>query len=579
MARTNYEVASAFDELADLMQISGADRFRILAYRRAADALRGLARDACALSDQDLIRVRGIGRTILAKIRELGKTGTMGVLEDLRAAYPAGAVEMARLPGLGPKRAVLLARELGVATFQELEDAIRAGRLQGIKGMGPKTAENLLRALATYTGERERIFLAQALKVAEEMLQGLQAVPGVVRASYAGSLRRMRETIGDIDLLAASRDPMAVMDAFASLRGVDRVLARGPTKATVLTRGGLQVDLRVVAPDEYGSALQYFTGSQAHNIKVREHAVRIGLKLSEYGLFRVKGVESGEPERVAGRTEEEVYEALGMQVPPPTMREDRGEVEMALRGELARPVELGDLLGDLHSHSTYSDGKAPLRQMALAAASRGHRYFAITDHGRNLHLKSLSIEDIARQATEVEEINESLAGRLVLLHGVELNIGPEGELDYPDEILARFDVVVASVHHQLGMDRAGMTRRVLRVIENRHVHILGHPTGRMLGRRPGSDLDLEAVCEAAAAHGVAMEINASPRRLDLKDDHIFLAREYGCLFAISTDAHSPAELDRLHFGISNAQRGWVTKREVVNALPLDDLRRFLARKR
>ncbi|MGH2733503.1 MAG: DNA polymerase/3'-5' exonuclease PolX [Actinomycetota bacterium] len=577
MARTNYEVASAFDELADLMQISGADRFRTLAYRRAADALRGLARDVGALSDQDLIRVRGIGKTILAKVRELGETGTMGVLEDLRAAYPAGAVEMARLPGLGPKRAVLLARELGVTTLEELGEAIRAGRLRGIKGMGAKTEENLLRTLATYAGERERIFLARALKVAEEMLDGLRAVPGVVRASYAGSLRRMRETIGDIDLLAASQGPEAVMDAFAKLPNVDRVLARGPTKATVLTGGGLQVDLRVVAPDEYGSALQYFTGSQAHNIKVREHAVRMGLKLSEYGLFRVKGVGGDEPDRIASRTEEEVYGALGMQVPPPTMREDRGEVELALRGELPTPVEPEDLLGDLQAHSTYSDGKVSLRRMALAAASRGHRYFAITDHGRNLHLRSLSIEDIARQGREVKEINESLAGRMELLHGVELNIGPEGELDYPDEVLTRFDVVVASVHHQLGMDRAGMTRRILRAIENPHVHILGHPTGRILGRRPASELDLEAVCEAAAAHGVALEINASPRRLDLKDDHIFLAREYGCLFAISTDAHSPAELDYLRFGICSAQRGWVTRREVINALPLEELRRFLAK--
>ncbi|MEA2591081.1 MAG: polymerase, partial [Actinomycetota bacterium] len=452
-----------------------------------------------------------------------------------------------------------------------LEVALKAGRLRDLKGFGAKSEENLLRALASHSREERRILLGDALVVAEEMLEGLRTIPGVERASYAGSLRRMRDTIGDLDLLAAAFNPREVVEAFAGLPNVGRVLGAGPTKCSVLTRNGLQVDLRVVAPEEFGSALQYFTGSKAHNVKVREHAVRSGLKLSEYGLFRAG-------ERIAGSTEEEVYGALGMQTPPAPMREDRGEVELALRGSLPSLVSVGDLRGDLQSHSVYSDGRRTIREMALAAAPKGYEYFAITDHGRNLSIvRNLSLEDIERQRAEIKELNEELAGRIVVLHGLEANIGMEGELDYADEVLAGFDVVVASLHHQLRGEREVMTRRVLRAIENPHVHILGHPTGRMMPRRPGSDLDMEAVCRAALAHGVALEINANPRRLDLKDDHAFLARQMGCLFAISTDAHSPRELDLMRFGVATAQRGWVEAKDVVNTWPLEKLRRFLAK--
>jgi len=498
----------------------------------------------------------------------------MQVLEDLRAKYPTGVLEMTRVSGLGPKKAVALHAALGVETLEELEEALRAGRLRDVKGFGARTEENLLRALERHRmqgGEERRILLGEALAVAEEMLEGVRTLPGIERASYAGSLRRMRDTIGDLDLLVSSARPQEAVEAFGALPNVGRVLGRGPTKTGVLTRSGLQIDLRVVAPAEFGSALQYFTGSKAHNVKVREHAVRMGLKLSEYGLFRAG-------ERIAGATEEEVYEALGMQTPPAPMREDRGEVELALRGALPALVELADLRGDLQSHSVYSDGRRTIREMALAAAAKGYEYFAVTDHGRNLPVvRNLSLDDIVRQRVEIKALNEELAGRIVVLHGLEANIGMEGELDYPDEIMAGFDIVVASLHHQLRGDRAAMTRRVLRAIEHPHVHVLGHPTGRMLPRRPASDLDMEAVCRAALAHGVALEINANPRRLDLKDDHAFLAREMGCLFAISTDAHSPRELDLMRFGVATAQRGWVESRDVVNTWLLDKLRRFLAK--
>ena len=528
MARTNFEVAAALHEMADLLEVSEGDRFRVLAYRRAGDAVRGLGRDVATMSDQELAAVHGLGRATAGKVRELLSTGSILALQELRDRFPPGVLEMTRLAGLGPKKALALHEALGVRSLEELEEAMRAGRLRELRGFGARSEENL---------------------------------------------RRMRDTIGDLDLLAATTSPGSVIEAFGSLPNVGRVGARGPTKCSVVTRNGLQVDLRVVAPDEYGAALQYFTGSKAHNVKVREHAVRMGLKLSEYGLFR-----TGSGERIASATEEEVYAALGMQTPPPTMREDRGEVELALRGALPGLVEVGDLVGDLQSHSTYSDGRRTVREMALAAAERGYRYFAITDHGRNLAVtRSLSLDDIARQAAEVRALNEELAGRIVVLHGLEANIGMEGELDYPDEILAGFDVVVASLHHQLGGEREAMTRRVLRAIEHPHVHILGHPTGRMLPRRPASDLDMEAVCKAAMAHGVALEINANPRRLDLKDDHAFLARQLGCTFAISTDAHSPRELGLMRFGVATAQRGWIEPSRVVNTWPLEALRRFLAK--
>lgn len=568
---TNAEVAAALHELADLLELDGADRFRPLAYRRAGDAVRALGRDVAVLALADLTAVHGIGKATAGKIRELVDTGAIGALEELRQRFPAGALEMTRLPGLGPKKAMALIEALDVHNLEELKAAIQAGRLADLPGFGAKTGENLLRALARYRPEEHRVSLPEALAAAEELLSLVRELPGVSRAAYAGSLRRMRETIGDLDLLAATTAPEEVARAFTALPGVERVIGQGPTKASVVTRNGLQVDLRAVAREEFGSALQYFTGSKAHNVKVREHAVRAGLKLSEYGLFRGA-------ERIAGATEEEVYTALGMQTPPPTMRENRGEVEAALQGSLPEVVQLGDLRGDLQTHSTYSDGRRPLREMVLAAAAKGYEYYAVTDHGQRLAVvRSLSLADIDRQAAEIAGLNQELAGRMVVLHGLEANIGLEGELDYPDDVLARFDVVVASLHHQLGGERAVMTRRVLTALANPHVHIWGHPTGRMLPRRPASDLDMEAALTAAVSHEVAVEINASPRRLDLKDDHAFLARELGCRFTISTDAHSIRELDNMFLGVATAQRGWVRPGSVVNTWPLADLRRFLAK--
>ncbi|MGH2809755.1 MAG: PHP domain-containing protein, partial [Actinomycetota bacterium] len=514
MPRANLEVAAAFRELADLEEMTGADRFRVLAYRRLADSVAGTAIDISKLSQPELLKLRGIGRGTVGKVQEILETGAMAHLEQLRAQFPPGVKELTRLGGIGPKKAVLICRELGVTGIADLKEAAEAGRLREIPGLGEKTEQNILAAISRYSVTEHRILVSEALRIAEEIVDLLNGEPAVEEAAYAGSLRRMKETIGDLDILVASARPTEVVEAFASLPRVARVSARGSTKCSVVTDDGVEVDLRVVAPDEFEAAMQYFTGSQEHNVRVREHAVKLGFKLSEYGLFRVRenGTPvAGDPVKVAGTTEDEVYGGLGMQTPPPTLRENRGEVEAAMAGRLPELVEVSDMRGDLQSHSNYSDGRATMEQMALAAAGRGYEYYAVTDHGRDLRLKSLSLDDIDRQAAEVRELNQKLKGKITILHGCELNIGPEGELDYPDEVLARFDILVASVHHAMKDDSEKMTRRVLRAVEHPLVNILGHPTGRRIGRREAFEFDIPLVAKAAAANNVALEINSNPQ--------------------------------------------------------------------
>lgn len=570
MPRANDEVAAAFAELADLMELSGGNKFRILANRRVSETVENLSSDLENMSEKDLTELRGIGKGTAYKIVEFLKTGTMEQLEELRAVVPGGVREMTALPGVGPKKAMLLHTELGVSTLEELRDAITSGRLRDVKGMGPKTEESLLRSLRRRRApEERRVLLEPALVTAEEILAELESAKVAERLSYAGSLRRMRETIGDIDLLAAGGDPEKIMDAFTELDGVVRVAARGTTKSTVITRSGLQVDLRVVAPDEWGAALQYFTGSKDHNVKVREHAVKLGFKLSEYGLFRVKG-----GERVAAATEEEIYEALGMQTPVPTIREDRGEVELALRGELPDPLDVRDVRGELHTHSTYSDGVASVDEMADAAAARGYRYFAITDHGDPRWRMATNLE---RQQEEVAALNRRFDGKLTVLHGVEMSIRGDGSFALDDEVLSRFDLVIASVHDALSQDASTMTRRLLRALEHPAVNILGHPTGRRIGKRPPISFDLDEVFQAAAKSKVALEISGHPERLDLRDEHVRHARKHACLFTVNTDSHRPEGLKRMRFGVATAQRGWAQKEEVVNTWPLSKLRRFLSK--
>jgi DNA polymerase (family X) len=566
MPRVNDEVAQAFEELADLLMIAGGDRFKILAYRRVAEEIRAQARDISTMDDKELAGLRGVGKATSSKIREVLKTGTMAKLEEARAAVPSGIREMTALPGLGPKTALLLHTELGVASLAELDQAIKEQKLRTIKGLGRKTEENLTAALKRFKGRDERVPVDVALKVAEDLLEQLRSSDLVTEAAYCGSLRRGRETIGDLDLLATGSDPAAIMKLFTTLPGLSGVAVSGSTKSSVRTKEGLQVDLRVVAADEFGAAMQYFTGSKEHNVRVREIAVKQGYKLSEYGLFRVS-----DNARVAGATEEEIYGALGLQTPPAPMRENRGEIELALKGEIPELVRLDDIRGDLHMHTRYSDGSTTVREMVKTAMGLGRKYIAITDH-LDAWVKSHSPDTVRLQAEEIAKANEEFGDRITVLQGVEVDIGPEGTLALPDSILDRLDLVIASIHRRYGLDSEAMTRRVVKAMQHPKVNIFGHPTGRWLGQREAAEFDLEQVFAAARDNRVAMEINSNPARLDLKDDHARLAREFGLKFSINTDSHNPGHLGRMRLGVGMAQRGWVTAPEVINTLPVDQLR-------
>ncbi len=570
---TNPDVASALHEIADLLEIKGETRFRITAYRRGAEAVDGSSRDVCDLNEQELQAIAGIGKGVAARVKEFCATGKMKSLEDLRAQVPIGLREMTRVPGLGPKRAMELYRAIGVSNLEELKEAAESKRISEVKGFGTKVEQQILEAIERGVSVEERTLIAQAYPMAGELVEVLRGHPAIEHVAFAGSLRRYRETIGDIDILVATDAAQEVIDFFNNLHGIARLKVEGTTKVSVETTRGMQMDLRVVEPDAWGAALQYFTGSQAHNVKVRERAVRMGFKLSEYGLFRVK-----DDVRIASHTEEEVYEALGMQWIPPTMREDKGEVEAAVAGELPDVVQLDQMKGDLQSHTTYSDGKLSVMEMALAAAAKGYEYYATTDHGPRLtYMKNLGADEIAAQREEVAAADREIPG-LRVLHGVELNIGADGSVDYPDEVLASFDICVASIHSSFRLSKAEQTKRLLRAIENPHVHVIGHPSGRRLDRREGIDFDVAAVAKAAVKHRVALEVNAHPWRLDLRDDHVRWAREQDANFVISTDAHSAGELENMHFGVATAQRGWAQADMVINTWPLDRLLAFLTKK-
>ena len=508
--------------------------------------------------------IPSIGAHLARKIVEFRDTGSVEELDELRARVPAGLRSLLGVPGLGPKRAHQVYDELGVTSVGELLDALHDRRLQHLHGWGKRSEENLAQAGGA------RIQLAVALELADELLAVLSAVPQVRKATYAGSLRLMCATVGDIDLLIASEDPEPVMDAFCTMPLVARTLVHGDTKSSIVTTKGVQVDLRVIEPPVWGAALVYFTGSKAHNIPVRELAVAAGKKLSEYGLF-----DTDTGGLIVAETEEEVYAALGLPWFPPTIREDTGEIEAALEGALAELVELRDIRGDLHTHTDLTDGVASLEEMVAAAKARGYRYCAITDHAPLLHMQRMTSGKALDQRNRIRDLEHT--ARIALLHGTELNIQPDGSLDWDDEFLAGFDIVVASVHSAFRQSRQDMTARLLRAIEHPHVNVIGHPTGRTIGHRPPIDVDLDEVFRAAARTGTALEINAFPDRLDLGDDLIRQARHAGVRFAISTDAHAVPHLDYMRFGVATAQRGWAEPADVINTWPLTKLRRFLTK--
>ena len=573
MPKTNEELEELFSEWADLIRISGGDPFRARSYEKAAAALGAYPKDVANLDAKALQAIPTIGKSMATRIREYAEKGTMHELEELRELVPPGVRELTRIPGLGPKKAVLLNQELGISTLDELVDAIAAHKLANIKGLGAKTEENLKRGIEQFQQYGDRVRLDVGLSLAEELVEGLKACKSIQEVTYCGSLRRMCETIGDLDILAASNDAEAVMNAFDELPMVGRTIARGDTKMTVITLKGVQVDLRVVPHDAWGAALIYFTGSKAHNIKIREMAVKRGWKLSEYGLFSVKT-----NKKMAAKTEEIVYAKLGLPWIPPTLREDAGEVEAALKGELPALIELSDINGDLHTHTNLTDGQATLEDMIATAAARGYGYYAVTDHAENLYMTGMSREKVLVQRAKLADIQKKYP-KMTLLHGTELNIDQHGEVDYDPEFLSAFDITVASVHSYFNLDRDEMTKRIITAMENPNVHIIGHPTGRKIGSRAPYEFDAEAVFAAAARTGTAIEVNSYPDRLDLRDEHVRWAIGAGATVSIDTDSHAVGHLAGIRYGVATAQRGWAQKADVLNAKPLKQLLAFIARKR
>ena len=573
MPRANDAVEAVLLEYAELLSILKEDPFKPRAYEKAARAVGGYHADIDGFDLTGILEIPNVGKSIGEKIEEFLHSGTIATLDELRDQIPAGVRQLLTIPGLGPKKAMQLYSHLHISSVDELLQALDEGRLAGLKGFGARTEENIRRGIERLQGSGGRVLLSAAMEAAETVLERLRELSAVRRAAYAGSLRRMVETIGDVDLLVASEDPGPVMEAFTGYGFVDRILATGDTKSSIVTREGLQVDLRVVPPEVWGAAMIYFTGSKTHNIRIREMAVRKGLKLSEYGLFRAK---SGR--LIVAETEEEVYERLGLPWITPTLREDRGEVEAALAGELPQVIELRQIRGDLHTHTNLTDGMATLERMLAAAGGHRYAYYAVTDHAPNLWMQRMTDEKMLAQRAQLRKLQDRYP-KMTLLHGTELNIDAEGEVDWSAEFLDGFDVTVASVHTLFTQPREVMTRRLIRAMENRHVNVIGHLSARLIGKREPIDFDEEAVFAAAARTGTALEINGYPDRLDLRDEHVLWARRHGVKFAVDTDSHAVGHLDVMQFGVGTAQRGWLTKDDVINAWPLAKLRRFLRKGR
>ena len=566
----NHQVAEIFLSMADILDVLGANYHRVMAYRRAAETIATLGRPLEEIwREGDLTAIPGIGETLASKIDELMRTGDLEAYRKLRSEVPEGVVTMLEIPGVGPKSATRFWKELDISTVEALEEAALAGRLRELHGFGAKSEQNVLEGIEFLKRRTGRARLGDVWPLAQDMLAALREVPGVVQAAPAGSLRRMRETVGDLDLLVASGDPAPVMERFVSIPRVGEVMLSGETKTSVRTYDGFQVDLRVLEPARWGTALQYFTGSQAHNIRLRGLALDQGMSLSEYALTSEDGAET------LCASEEQVYEALGLPLIPPELREDRGEIEAALHGQLPDLIELEDLKGDLQFHTTASDGHQSLLEMAEAARARGLTYALVTDHSHGLGVTGgLDAEGLREQAAEVAAVNAQLGGSFRVLTGIELEVRADGSLDLPDDVLADLDLVVASLHVGLRQERERVTARLLGAIRNPHVNIIAHPTGRLIGQREGADLDMEMILHAAAETNTALEINGHPSRLDLNDVHVRRAVALGVPLVISSDAHDVDGFDVLRFGVATARRGWATAADVLNTRSADELLRW-----
>jgi DNA polymerase (family 10) len=569
----NGEVAQVLYEMAELLELRAENRFKVIAYSKAARAIESLKEDVEQVSREGRLEaIPGVGKAIAQKIEEYLKAGKIQAHQDLLAETPTGQAELLRIQGLGPKTVFLLHDKLGINNVDELEKAAREHRLRRLPRMGPTSENNILKAIERYRKRSTRIPLFLAEPVVEEILGRLKGIEGLENITAAGSYRRGKETVGDIDILATSSRPEEVIAAFVRMPMVEEVLGKGPTKASVIVRETIQVDLRIVDHRSYGTLLQYLTGSKDHNVKLRQVAIDKGYSLSEYSLKRM-----ADGQDLFFRREEDLYAALGMEYIPPELREDTGEVEAALARTLPRIIELQDIKGDLHVHSSWSDGRGSIVELARAARALGYEYLAVSDHSPSVGIASgLSAEDLDRKIEAVAAINEGLEGFRVLV-GTEVDIRADGELDYPDDLLAKCDVVVASVHMAQQQRERAITGRLIVAIENRNVDIIGHPTGRIIGKRDPYEVDMPAVLEAAARHGVSMEINAYPSRLDLNDIWARRARDLGVRMAINTDAHQPEQLQVMRYGVKVARRAWLERRDVLNALGLQDLLAVLRR--
>jgi DNA polymerase (family 10) len=575
----NRQIAALFDEIADILELRGENRFRIAAYRRGAQSLTSLAGEIEQIAAEgSLGEIPGIGKDLSAAIEEYLDSGSIRLLSELRAETPQILLDMLRIPGVGPKTAVVIHDELGIESLEELAAAAREHRLRGLPKIQAKTEENILRGIEFLEKSGGRIPLGEAYPIASRVVDALAVLPGVEDATFAGSLRRMRETVGDIDILVSSADPETVISSFAHLDGVDRILAEGKTKGSIITREHVQVDLRVVPPESYGAALNYFTGSKEHNIRLREIAQQRKMKLNEYGLFARR--KRGADRRVAGGLEAEIYAKLGLSYIPPEIREDSGEIEAAARGELPELVTAADIKGDLHFHSDWSDGTASLEELVIAGRNKGYSYLVVSDHSKSLHIAhGLDEKRLRRQMEEIDRINSRTRG-FRLLKGSEVDILPDGSLDLSDGILSLLDIVIVAVHSSFKMSRQRMTERVVRALANPHAHILAHPTGRLIGEREAYPIDMDEVIRAAAETGTAIEINAHPARLDLDSIHARRAAGAGVAIAIGTDSHNPLfEMDHMIYGLGTARRGWLMKSDVLNTLPARSLLSRLRKKR
>jgi DNA polymerase (family 10) len=571
----NRQLAETFTLIADLLEIKGEIIYKTLAYRKASDSLTSLGRDAKEYWKEGKLQdIPGVGKAIAEKIDELLSTGKLEFLEKLKAEVPPGLADWLPVPGMGPKKIALIWKELGITKLSELEKAAKDGKLRDLPGMGAKSEAQIIDGIASLARRSGRLPLGRAWPLAQEIIAELRQVEGVSAAEPAGSLRRMRPTVGDLDILVAAAESAPVMEAFITLPNVYRVLGKGETKSSVEFTDGVRAQLWVHPPEKFGTALQYATGSKDHNVRLRELALDQGLSLSEHSLAKTDG--SGE---ITCATEEEVYKALGLPWIPPELREDRGEVQAAKAGKLPKLIEVEDIRADLQVHSTWSDGKLSMLEMARAAAKRGIKVIAFTDHSVSLGVTGgLSMDDHKKQGNEIEKAQKELGDSIRILHATEVEIKADGSLDYPDEFLASLDLVLASLHTGLRQPREKVTQRLLNAIRNPHVDIIGHPTGRLIPDREGADLDMDAVLEAAAESGVALEINAHPARLDLEDIYAKRAKELGIPISINTDAHSEADLDMLHFGVATARRAWLTAEDVINTWPTEKLLDWLGQR-